>query len=47
VLDAERAHREVHRELLDQEAVYAAVLVRAEALFNPALPLTRPLLATP
>ncbi len=47
VLEAERAHREVHRELLDQEAAYAAVLVRTEALFNPGLPLTRQLLATP
>jgi cobalt-zinc-cadmium efflux system outer membrane protein len=47
VLEAERTHREVHRELLDQEAAFAAALVRVEALFNPALPLTRQLLATP
>lgn len=47
VLDAERVHREVHRELLDQEAAYATALVHTESLLNPALPLTRQLLATP
>lgn len=47
VLDGERAHREIHRGLLDQEAAFAVALVRAEALFQPDLPLTRQLLSTP
>jgi len=47
VLEAERAHREVHRETLAQEAAYALALVRAEALLDPALPLTRQLLSSP
>jgi cobalt-zinc-cadmium efflux system outer membrane protein len=47
VLEAERAHREVHRELLEHEAAYALALAEAEARFDPSLPLTRQLLATP
>ncbi|MBS0492242.1 MAG: TolC family protein, partial [Proteobacteria bacterium] len=47
VLEAERAHNSLRRDLLDQEAAYAATLVRAEALADPAFPLTRQLFITP
>lgn len=47
VLEADRAHHTLRRDLLDQETAYAATLVRAEALADPSFPLTRQLLVTP
>ncbi len=47
VLEAEGARHALRRELLAQEAAYAAALAHAEALADPAFTLTRQLLATP
>ena len=47
VLESERSRNDLRRELLDQETAFATALVRAEALADPAFPLTRQLLATP
>ena len=46
-LEAERMRNALRRELFDQEAAYAAALVRAEAIAAPAFTATRQLLVTP
>jgi cobalt-zinc-cadmium efflux system outer membrane protein len=47
VFEAERSRHALRRELLDQEAAFAAALVRVETLADPTFPLTRQLVATP
>jgi len=47
VLETERVHGSLRRELLDQEAAFADALVRLETLVDPSFPATRQLLAPP
>jgi outer membrane protein, heavy metal efflux system len=47
VLETERLHGNLRRDLLDQEAAFADALVRLETLVDPSFPATRQLLALP